>query len=157
MASRDPEDAGDVFPVSLFEHPKRHDRLLRVTQSIDARAQANGLLGFLDPFVRPRVVRRLDLVDRVVRLREMVPAPFVSRRVAYDAGQKLARGRLAFLGKPQIRAECIMHAIDRILTCQTFAPRQLSQPGAISAYDIGEQVESIPREYRCPCGRILQP
>lgn len=121
VASADAERLRDVLTRSLLEQPQHHDGLLRLAQLIDARAQADVLLGLGDELLgRARVRRHRQRVEVLVRARHMMTAALVARGVADDAGE--VRGPLGGVGRGlfllrelQKRAECILYGLDGVL------------------------------------------
>lgn len=58
IPSADPQRLGDVLTRALLEEPQHHDRLLRLAKLIDARAEANVLLGLGDEGLGREHLRR---------------------------------------------------------------------------------------------------
>ena len=149
VAAADPERGGDVLAGFFLEHAERHDGALRVAELLDARAQADVLFGARDVLLGEHGV---IFSNGLVRPRDVVRAAFVASRVPHDRREprtRVARD-LALRDELEIRAECILYAIHRVLRGEPFTPRHVVLPSLVSsrvAHDRREPGPGVARRF----------
>ena len=142
VAAADAERGGDVFAGFLLEHAERDHGALRVAEPFDAGAEAYVLFG-----ARHVLFGEHDVVlaDGLVRPSHVVHAAVVSRSVAHDGREPRSGVSRNFTrrNEAQIRAECILYAVDRVLRAEPLAARDRHEPRTLGARRLGEKRKRI--------------
>jgi hypothetical protein len=134
MARRDAELASSLVTGELLEHTQRDDVSMRVAELGHTARELSDVERLRELLVDWHGGRAwLDVVDVIVRPREMMPAPQISRRIANDHG-KHAGCRLGLLaqhidiGAAEQRVKRILHDVEGIRGAHAFAAGERGEP-----------------------------
>jgi thioredoxin len=150
MIGRYAERIRDVLAGLLVEHPQRHNGTLDGAELLDARPKPDVLFGACDRLVGagPARVGQLHAVDVLVRPRDEMPAPAVSRDVARDRHQHRAtvvtiEGERFALRQLEERTERLLHTVDRVLGRHPLRPGDRGEGPALRPRQARERFEDV--------------